>query len=1215
MNNCRAETNEDDMAGRKRRIRTKRGTPAYVQRLRERRRVQRINNRCASAFLNQHNRHNSLDRDQRVLGNHGRDSQVSSKRRIRNREKNIKRREKRKVKLRILETLNRQQLHLPPRLDSQTTSTSASPSSSSPTPMGPANRARRGPSLGRFNHNFQLSTFNIRTLAGAHKLNELYNIMNKKQISILLLQETKQIHHAGEGPIRDYTTADGYRVIHTSAVKGNHGHGASGGLAFIISPQNAPNISCSNIISPRIFYIKIIQQIKEVNQTLHIYNVYAPGALAVNAGATSEFYLQLSSAIRNHPNRDMLIIAGDFNAVLLPTSPDVLFSPSQSSANSNTPHLEQFLIEESFLAINTRFKKSNSQLNTFYGPKQRKQRLDHILIPKKWQTTFSDFNTRRAPFSADHKILSATGKFRFQVHKKIPKQPQTDWTALQNSDLQEQITQHITGQLTSTGDLNIDYQLFVSATLSACSILPKIERQQRICPWKDSKILELRMQLNIARAIYNLQRNPRHFKALRLAGFQLASQYTANQQQYLLAQCKDIEQLREDHKHKAAWNLINIISSRKMRSRGVVQANSPTERLGKWKAHFERVFATTTSTAPPSPLTPSISSSAPSTPAAHTNNISTTIPNTFQTRSTLTQSQSNSQYSTIAPLAPLAHPPLPTLMAIFSTQEINKMHHEFDTSPISEFELTYALKHIRNGKACGVDAITAEILKLPGLAQILTTMLNQAFDTGTIPDLWHIQLLIPVPKKGDLSLCDNYRGIALMSITAKLYNKILFYRLSAVLNKRLRPSQNGFRPHRSTTQHILALRILIEASKDHVACPLAIAFIDFSKAFDSIRWDYLEAILALYAVPPKLIRAIMSVYKGTSAQVRTSDGTSDPFLLLQGVLQGDTLAPFLFIIVLDYVLRQAIQDPSLGFKINAGSRRTSKYITDLTYADDIAAISSSAANLQALLLAIERAAQPVGLFINRPKTEAIFYPTSLTPTEPLHISSGPIKWVKDFKYLGGLVTSALTDMKKRLHQAWDAARSTRKLWKSALDDHTKAQLFQSLIGSIALYGSETWTLTKTQRTTFFSGYNSLLRYCLNIHYSTHTKTEVVYARANISRPACVLAKRSLKFVHRTLTGPSQPAKDTLQWQHTLTRNTRSKRKRSYHEQLLIFDGINVLDLTPANKRTRIQENINNLVDPKYVKALIDSYSPNLGSYEALLSDSDSDSDDDTMAVA
>ena len=162
----------------------------------------------------------------------------------------------------------------------------------------------------------------------------------------------------------------------------------------------------------------------------------------------------------------------------------------------------------------------------------------------------------------------------------------------------------------------------------------------------------------------------------------------------------------------------------------------------------------------------------------------------------------------------------------------------------------------------------------------------------------------------------------------------------------------------------------------------------------------------------------MSVYKGTSAQVRTSDGTSDLFLLSQGILQVDTLAPFLFIIVLDYVQRKAIQDPSLGFKISAGSRRTCKFLTDLTFADDIAALSSSAANLQALLLAIEQAAQPVGLLINRPKTEAIFYPTSLTPTDPLHLSSGPIKWVKDFKYLGGLVTSAFTDMKKRLHQTF-----------------------------------------------------------------------------------------------------------------------------------------------------------------------------------------------------
>jgi hypothetical protein len=61
-------------------------------------------------------------------------------------------------------------------------------------------------------------------------------------------------------------------------------------------------------------------------------------------------------------------------------------------------------------------------------------------------------------------------------------------------------------------------------------------------------------------------------------------------------------------------------------------------------------------------------------------------------------------------------------------------------------------------------------------------------------------------------------------------------------------------------------------------------------------------------MPDELIRAIMAVYYGTTAHVRTADGVSESFPLTTGVLQGDTLAPYLFIIVLDYIMRRAIPE-------------------------------------------------------------------------------------------------------------------------------------------------------------------------------------------------------------------------------------------------------------------------------------------------------------------
>ena len=85
-----------------------------------------------------------------------------------------------------------------------------------------------------------------------------------------------------------------------------------------------------------------------------------------------------------------------------------------------------------------------------------------------------------------------------------------------------------------------------------------------------------------------------------------------------------------------------------------------------------------------------------------------------------------------------------------------------------------------------------------------------------------------------------------------------------------------------------------------------IVFVDFRKAFDSIYRGKMMRILKAYGVPEALVNVISQLYENTQAKVITPDGDTDLFNILAGVLQGDTLAPYLFAIVLDYVMRQAI---------------------------------------------------------------------------------------------------------------------------------------------------------------------------------------------------------------------------------------------------------------------------------------------------------------------
>lgn len=169
-------------------------------------------------------------------------------------------------------------------------------------------------------------------------------------------------------------------------------------------------------------------------------------------------------------------------------------------------------------------------------------------------------------------------------------------------------------------------------------------------------------------------------------------------------------------------------------------------------------------------------------------------------------------------------------------------------------------------------------------------------------------------------------------------------RLRHAIDPHLRENQNGFREGRTTISQILALRRLIEeVEKDNLTAVLC--FIDFKKAFDSIHRRTMVKFLEAYGVPPNLLRAIATMYAGTRAKVVTPDGDSEEFVIQAGVMQGDTLAPFLFIIVLDYALRKVIsgREQDLGFTLTPRKlRRHPKVVlTDLDYADDINLLSDN----------------------------------------------------------------------------------------------------------------------------------------------------------------------------------------------------------------------------------------------------------------------------------
>ena len=126
------------------------------------------------------------------------------------------------------------------------------------------------------------------------------------------------------------------------------------------------------------------------------------------------------------------------------------------------------------------------------------------------------------------------------------------------------------------------------------------------------------------------------------------------------------------------------------------------------------------------------------------------------------------------------------------------------------------------------------------------------------------------------------------------------------------------------------------------------------------------AVLRHYGIPEAVVNATSTLYKNSESAVMADGNISDTIEISTGVLQGDVLAPFLFVIKVDDLLKKATSDVDSG--VTTHTRRSRRYpakrLNDLDFADDIAL-------LEALLTRTATAARDLGLIISVPKTEYV----------------------------------------------------------------------------------------------------------------------------------------------------------------------------------------------------------------------------------------------------
>jgi hypothetical protein len=193
----------------------------------------------------------------------------------------------------------------------------------------------------------------------------------------------------------------------------------------------------------------------------------------------------------------------------------------------------------------------------------------------------------------------------------------------------------------------------------------------------------------------------------------------------------------------------------------------------------------------------------------------------------------------------------------------------------------------------------------------MTKLINEDWTSEKIPDIFKKGIITKIPKKGDLSNPNNWRGITLLSMPGKVLSGVIADRIRPHLEKTLREEQAGFRPGRGCTDQIFTLRRVIEKCLEKNKSIL-INFIDFEKAFDSIHQESLWKILKYYGIPPRIVSLLDDLYNDTQACVKIDDQETLWFNICTGVKQGCVLSPLLFVIAIDWIMRTSLENEKLG---------------------------------------------------------------------------------------------------------------------------------------------------------------------------------------------------------------------------------------------------------------------------------------------------------------
>ena len=813
--------------------------------------------------------------------------------------------------------------------------------------------------------------------------------------------------------------------------------------------------------------------------------VYAP-TMTNSLENINQFYHELNKTLRSVPAPDKIILMGDFNARIgqdHSTWPGVIGKFGCGKLNTNGELLLSTCTEHQLSITNTFFQHKSAHKYSWMHPRSKHCHLIDFVITR--QRDLPDILDTRAMrgvnCSTDHIMIRTTAnlKVRRKMREKRTLCPKLNVTRLKLLQVQEDLELALTEQFAGPTPDGVEakWEMFKDIVCdTSMEHLGTVNSRHE--DWFDENNAELQQLIETRNQARNsmLSRNTRSTKAkYRTASRKLTARCRELKNDWWLAKAAELQVLADTNDMRGFYQSMRAVwGPRISHPDQLLACNQSTlltekqDLLNRWTEHFSKLL-----------------NEAPVIDQDAVNN--------------------------------LRQAPVQNWM---------------DRCPEID-EISKAIDMISDGKSPGSDGIHPEVIKRGGqkLLCALHEIIQEAWNTATVPQDWKDAQLVTIFKKGDRRLCGNYRGISLLSIPGKVFARVLLNRLSSYAEGFLPEAQCGFRSGRGTADMIFSLKQLQEKSIEQ-NMPLYMIFIDFTKAFDTVDRTTLWKMLLKLGFPGHFTNLISALHTGMKASVKLKGELSSQFQVNNGVKQGCVLAPTLFSIFLSVVLHHAFNDCNKGvwiqsrpgadlFNVNqykSTTRTRRVLVRELMFADDTAFVAHNHDDAQEIVSRFARSAQAFGLKINIKKTEMLYQPAPGSDDEgqPIYIDNEQLASVHKFKYLGSTVMNN-NKMDEELNTRMSNAstsygRLKEKVWHNKdLTFKTKCSVYRAVVLSSLLYGAEAWPVYKLAAHKLNTYMMRHLRQILNVKWWDFISNADILTQANLPSMYELLIQRNLRW--------------------------------------------------------------------------------------------------------